>query len=176
MIGRAAGQLVAAGAEQLTLFEDLRSPGGAPSAIHHLAHFRRGGMEVEVIQPRDPHPDPLYLDPAPGPAPTLTLHHLGFLTNGRSEWEQVVEEAARAGTTVAKAVAMSDACFAYLDTRVELGHHIEVVHREPGTGPGGVPTAPWPGGVRRARVSGRLRSRRVGHDHLRGSRPSDATR
>lgn len=127
------------GARQLSRLNDLHSPDGTRSAIRHLAHFVLGEMEVELIEPRDPWPGSIYLDALPPAGQAVAFHHVGFLTGSRDAWRKLLTEAAALGFPVPVRGERPTVCYAYLDTRSTSGHFTEVVFRESGIGPGGVP-------------------------------------
>lgn len=126
------------GARQLSRFDDLHSPDGTKSAIHHLAHFVLGELEVELIEPRRPWTGSIYLDALPPDGQAVAFHHVGFLTESRAAWRRLLAEAAALGYAVPARGERPTVCYAYLDTRARSGHFTEVVFREPGIGPGGV--------------------------------------
>lgn len=128
------------GARQLTRLDDLHLPNGEKSAIHHLAHFTLGEMEVELIEPRTPWPNSIYLDALPPDGQAVAFHHVGFLTKNRESWRQLLTDATTLGLAVPVRGERPNVCYAYLDTRADSGHFTEVVFRSSGTGPGGLST------------------------------------
>lgn len=126
------------GARQLSRFEDLRDGEGNPTALQNLSHFDLGGTEIELIEPRDPYPDSIYLDMPWDDGRTIFFHHLGYLLASHQEWEQTVRDAREAGFDVPMMMDVAGVAVAYIDMRDTMGHFVEAVYRDPGTGPGGV--------------------------------------
>jgi len=128
----------ALGARQVSRFEDVRGADGGPTALQNLSHFDLGGTEIELIEPRDPWPGSIYLDQPWDDGRTVFFHHLGYLLPSHDAWERSVRDAQEAGFAVPMLMDVEGVAVAYIDMRSTIGHFIELVHRDPGTGPGGV--------------------------------------
>lgn len=126
------------GGRQLSRFTDLRGSDGGPTMLQNLSHFDLRGTEVELIQPRRPWHDSIYISDGDQEATPLRVHHLGYLSPTREAWAEVVAAAREADIDIPVLMDLPEVAVAYLDTRSALGHFIEAVYRAPSTGPGGV--------------------------------------
>jgi hypothetical protein len=107
---------------------DMQTGEGA-FAKAHIALARRGGVELEVIQPLDG-ADQVYrtvLTDAPGLQ--IRFHHVCFLYDEAEALEQVRQAARAKGRPIVLEGGMENGLrYFYTDERATLGHHIEYIY------------------------------------------------
>jgi hypothetical protein len=99
----------------------------------HMALARRGGSELELIQPLGG-ADKVY---AEGLQPRhqgvqLCFHHLCYMLPSREALERVREAAPRRGRTIVLAGSSEKgSTYFYTDDRAQLGHYVEYIYCPP---------------------------------------------
>jgi hypothetical protein len=100
----------------------------------HFAMAARGGLIVELIEPVDGEVG-FYADALPDDGSfAVRLHHYAaFVETGEAEWERIGSILADAGLAFGHTLVIPGRVRAgYVDTRAELGHHLEICQLEAG--------------------------------------------
>lgn len=90
-----------------------------------------GGVMVELIEPLGP-PAPVYAGHLPEDGFAIRFHHMGYITEDPSKWQEGVAALEAQGMPVAlkrEGSGWIDLC--YFDARATLGHHLEFVLAHP---------------------------------------------
>lgn len=114
------------GAEPIDLFREYKDGEGNPVMLRNLAHFRMGGLEVEMIEPRLDW-ESIYLDALPADGEAYAFHHLGYRVDSEEAFDRALAHAQDQGLAIDASIDAPNLRLAYFDTRRSSGHYTEVV-------------------------------------------------
>jgi Glyoxalase/Bleomycin resistance protein/Dioxygenase superfamily len=84
-----------------------------------------GDRHIEIIEPAGG-PDALYRDTVPSSGFAIRHHHFGHIANSADDWQRILAFISERSWAVVLAGNYFDMMhYAYVDTRVELGHYLE---------------------------------------------------